>query len=277
MEKRSIVWGACWFNESIDTLVAFFEKTMKSLNLMGYKVYPAIFAAKLEHNTNEIQYIKEKIENVQIIENNVNIYPNKNYGVAAIAEYAHVVKSNYLAIVDPDWNVIEYYSFISGILNPLEKEEAEIVIPNIGHEAGRSNYLVGKIAISLFYPEYVSVIKTAFPGSLIGCTEQIHKITSSKEYHYDWGGEWDIIAESIKNNYKIISLPIDVKNVRHRSNSSKILDAYQIWKAILSNDDIPNRYSNLLMYNKPITPLDELSEILLKNERLACCRSNRNN
>ena len=268
MEKRSIVWGACWFNESIDTLIAFFEKTIKVLNLMGYKVYPVIFDAKLEHNQIEKQHILEKLEGAYIIENNINIYPNKNYGVAAISEFAHTVKSNFIAIVDPDWNVKEYYSFISNLLTPLEKGEAEVVIPNIGAEAGRSNFLVGKPAIALFYPEYSNIIKTAFPGSLIGATEQIHNVTSSNEYHYSWGGEWDIISLSIRNNYKIISLPIDVKNVRHRSNSSKILDAYQIWKAILSNDDIPKRYSNLLQYNRPITPTDELSEILLNTTGL---------
>jgi len=265
----NIVWGACCFNETKETITNFFKNTIETLSDKGYKVYPIIFDAKFEHNQEDIDYISNNIKDVLIIQNETNIFPNKNYGVAVIAEYAHRIKSDYLAIVDPDWDVNEYTSFINNLFLPLESKKADIVIPDIGREAGRSNMFIGKVAISLFYPEYFNIIKTAFPGSLIGKTERIYQITSSDFYHYDWGGEWDVISLAIENHFSIDSLPIAVKNVRHRSNASKSLDAYQIWKAIFSNKGMIKRYSNMELCDCHIKSFDSLSEILLKEELTA--------
>ena len=44
--KKSIVWGTCWFNEPIETLVEFYKSSIKSLQKMNFKVIPVIFDAE---------------------------------------------------------------------------------------------------------------------------------------------------------------------------------------------------------------------------------------
>ena len=81
-------------------------------------------------------------------------------------------------------------------------------------------------------------------------TSKLHSIVNDENYHFDWGGEWDIISIAINHNMKINSAFVEVENIRHRPNSSKILDGFQIWRAILGNSDIPNRFKYLKQYNK---------------------------
>ena len=164
----------------------------------------------------------------------------------------------------PDWDVKEFTSFLDNLVTPLVNGDFDIIIPDIGIEAGRSNLFIGKTTMSLFYPEFLNKIKTPFPGSLIGLTESVCSTTLSFEYHYDWGGEWDIISYSILKNYRIGSMPIDVSNVRHRANTSKMCDAYQIWRAILGNADFVNRYSNMYLFDKTIEAKDDFSKVLLE-------------
>lgn len=192
--RKSIVWGTCWFNESIETLVEFYKSSIKSLQKMNFKVIPVIFDAKYDKNNNEdLSYITNNIDDVIIIKNNINIFPNKNYGVALISNKAFDLMADYVAIVDSDWSIKENYSFIENILLTLIKSDYDIIIPNIGNASGRSNILVGKTAISLFYPDFLDVIVTAFPGSVVAKTSKLHVIVNDENYHFDWGGEWDII------------------------------------------------------------------------------------
>lgn len=262
--KNSIVWGVCWLNETTDTLIRFIKNTVQAIASLGLSAYPVIFDAKYGRSADEINQISGQLRDCFIIQNKINIYPNKNYGVAVISQFAHDVGSEYTAIVDPDWQIEEFSLFIQRLLCPLWNNNAQIVIPDISTEAGRSNLLIGKPAVYLFYPEYVNIIQTAFPGSLVGLAEILYRITTSSAYHFDWGGEWDVISIAASHNIKISSSPASVKNTRHRSNTSKSFDAFQIWRAIFSNDDLVNRYGNLHKFQDKCIPFDQFSEILLK-------------
>ncbi len=264
--KKSIVWGTCWFNEPIETLVEFYKSSIKSLQKMNFKVIPVIFDAKYDKNNSvDLNYITNSIDDVIIIKNNINIFPNKNYGVALISNKAFDLMADYVAIVDSDWNIKENYSFIENILLTLIKSDYDIIIPNIGNASGRSNILIGKTAISLFYPDYLDTIITAFPGSVVAKTSKLCTIVNDENYHFDWGGEWDIISIAINHNMKINSAFVEVENIRHRPNSSKILDGFQIWRAILGNNDILNRFEYLKQYDKKIIPYNDISENVLEH------------
>lgn len=264
-EKSSIVWGVCWLNEPTDTLIRFIENTVRAISSLGLFAYPVIFDAKYERSIDEVRHISKWLGDCLIIPNKINIYPNKNYGVAAISQFAYDLNAKYVAVVDPDWQVEEYSAFIQQLLRPLHTKHAQIVIPDIGAEAGRSNLLIGKPTVELFYPEYADIIQTAFPGSLVGLTETVHSITASPGYHFDWGGEWDVISIAASHNIKIASSPANVENIRHRSNASKSFDAFQIWRAVFSNGDIISRYENLQQFQDRCTPFDQFSEILLEH------------
>lgn len=264
--RKSIVWGTCWFNEPIETLVEFYKSSIKSLQKLNFKVIPVIFAAKCDINSEDLNYIASSIDDVIIIRNNINIFPNKNYGVALISNKAFDLMADYIAIVDSDWNIKENYSFIENILLTLIKNNYDIVIPNIGDASGRSNLLIGKTAISLFYPDYSNNIITAFPGSVVAKTSELHTIVNDDNYHFDWGGEWDIISIAINHNMNINSAIVEVENIRHRPNSSKILDGFQIWRAILGNDDIVNRFKYLKQYDKKINPYNNISKSILEKD-----------
>lgn len=263
-EKSSIVWGVCWINEPTDILIRFIKNTVRAISSLGLFAYPVIFDAKYERSADEVGHILKLLGDCLVIPNKINIYPSKNYGVAAISQFAYDLNAEYVAVVDPDWQVKEYATFIQQLLRPLYKNHAQIVIPDIGAEAGRSNLLIGKPTVALFYPEYTDIIQTAFPGSLVGLTETVHSITASPNYHFDWGGEWDVISIAASHNIKIASSPANVENTRHRSNNSKSFDAFQIWRAVFSNDDLINRYRNLHKFHDRCIPFDQFSEIFLK-------------
>ena len=218
-KKGSIVWGVCWLNEPPDILIRFIKNTVQAISSLGLFAYPVIFDAKYERSVDEVSHISKRLGDCLVIPNKINIYPNKNYGVAAISQFAYDLNAEYVAVVDPDWQVEEYSTFIQQLLRPLYKNHAQIVIPDIGAEAGRSNLLIGKPTVALFYPEYADIIQTAFPGSLVGLTETVHSITASTGYHFDWGGEWDVISIAASHNIKIASSPANVENTRHRSNA----------------------------------------------------------
>ena len=233
---------------------------------MNFKVIPVIFNAKYNENNNiDLNHISNSIDDVIIIKNNINIFPNKNYGVALIANKAFELKTDYVAIVDSDWSIKENYSFIENILLTLIKGDDDIIIPNIGDASGRSNILIGKTAISLFYPDFFNTIVTAFPGSVVAKTSKLYTIVNDENYHFDWGGEWDIISIAINNNMKINSVLVEVENIRHRPNSSKILDSFQIWRAILGNNNILNRFKYLEQYDKEIKPYNDMSKNVLEH------------
>ena len=263
--KKVIVWGTCWLNESIDLLISFYKTSIKSLRKMNFDIIPIIFDAKIDSNEKDLNYIRENINNVIIIKNTINIFPNKNYGVALITNKAYELKADYIAIVDSDWNIKENFSFINNILISLIKNNYDIIIPDIKDAAGRSNILIGKTAITLFYPEYKTILKTPFPGSLVAKTIKLFAIVNDKAYHFDWGGEWDIISLAIDKGMKINSILVEVEGTRHRPNNSKIFDSFQIWRAILANDCIKERFKYLQSNDKEIIPYNQISEMILAN------------
>ncbi|MCM1234280.1 MAG: hypothetical protein NC489_29600 [Ruminococcus flavefaciens] len=258
----SIVWGACWLNETIEELVKFFKGAVCVFSSLGIEVYPVVFDAKYHRDSDELIALSSQVKGIFIIQNEINIFPNKNYGIATISQYAYNINSKFVAVVDPDWCVEEYSAFIHSVISPLYYGDADIVIPDIGFAAGRSNLLIGKSALELFYPEYSDIVKTAFPGSLVGLTNKIYEIISSPFYHFDWGGEWDIFSEAVRCQMKIASPSVSVVNLRHRSNESKMQDAFQIWKAVFANEDIVNRYTNVIGYHRKYTPYDRLTEMI---------------
>ena len=244
MEK--LVWGCCWFNEETETVINFLKHTILSFKKKQIELIPIIFVASTKIENIEINKVKDNINNIVVFKNKLDIYPNKNYGVYAIVNYAYKIKADYLAIVDPDWVIKKYESFIESMLKLVVNKEADLVIPNIKSAAGRSNILVGKSVIELFYPDYKNIILTPFAGSFIANTKSIYPIIESKNYHFDWGGEWDIISYAISNKLKVKSVEVDVLNIRHRNNNSKMQDSYQIWRSVFSNSDLKNRFKYML-------------------------------
>jgi len=239
-----LVWGCCWFNEEVDCVINFINNSLNSLKLNNFNTIPVVFVANTTISDETILKLTNSINDVKVIRNKYDLYPNKNYGVYSIVSYAHKISASNVAIVDPDWNILNFNNYVSTAILPLLNNEVDIIIPNIGDASGRSNILIGKTAIELFYNEYSSNIKSAFPGAVFGSTEALYTIVSSPDYHFDWGGEWDLISLAIDNNYRLLSKNVNVINVRHRNNNSKIKDSFQIWRAILSNSNIKDKYSN---------------------------------
>lgn len=264
--KKSIVWGTCWFNEFIENLIEFYKSSLESLSNLNFYVVPIIFSAKLNCSPEEIEIIKSNIPNVIILKNITNIFPNKNYGIAAITEKAKEKNIEYVAIVDSDWDIKENYSFVNNTVLKLVEGNYDIIIPNIGDASGRSNLLIGRTIINLFYPDYKDVILTAFPGSLVCLTSKLYEIVTDENYHFDWGGEWDIISIAIKNKMKIFSSFVEVKNVRHRPNNSKMQDSFQIWRAVFTNADIIERFSNLKKCSIDLNEHDKLTKEIISKE-----------
>lgn len=234
MSKRSIVWGTCWLYEERETLCSFMKSAINILSKIGLEVYTVVFDAKYKRDEREIKKVEEDIECI-VISNMCEIFPNKNYGVAVISKIAYKLGTDYIAVVDSDWKVRDFGFFINNMLYPILAENQDIVIPDISIAAGRCNILIGRPILNMFYPEYADKVPTAFPGAFIGITEKVCEITLKDTYHFDWGGEWDIVAQSCNMNMKIASPMLDVQNVRHRSNHSKIYDSFQIWRACMQN------------------------------------------
>ena len=252
-----LIWGCCWFNEDVDCVIQFINNSLESLNKYNFDTIPVVFVANTGISEDDINYLKENVKGVVILRNNYDLYPNKNYGVYSIVSYSYAKKSDYVAIVDPDWNIVDFDNYMETVLKSLIDKECDIIIPNIGNASGRSNILVGKSALELFYKDYSNDIKSAFPGSVFGLTNSLYKIVSSNDYHFDWGGEWDLLSYAIKNNYRVLSKDVNVINVRHRNNKSKINDSFQIWRAVFSNSDIKSRYIKSIpnSYNHRLLPL----------------------
>lgn len=234
MRRKLIVWGTCWLYEEAESLCSFMKRAINTFNEMGMEVCAVVFDAAYKRNENEIEKVKEDIGCI-VIKNMLEIYPNKNYGVAVISKIAYKIGADYVAVVDSDWEIKDFDRFINHLFYPLLKEEQELVIPDISTSAGRCNILIGQQLLALFYPEYADKIPTAFPGAFLGKTRNIYEITSRITYHFDWGGEWDIIADSCKMNMRITSPVLGMQNIRHRSNDSKTYDSFQIWRACLEN------------------------------------------
>lgn len=243
--KNDIVWGSCWYNEPVNILIDFLKESIKSLEKLDFNVIPIVFDARFIHNENDIKTLKKEIKNIIVILNHINILPNKNYGVALITNISYKLNIKYMAIVDPDWNIKENKNFVESIILDLIDNNYDLLVPNIGTASGRSNILIGKTVIQLFYPEYINILQSPFPGAIVAKTSKLYKIVNDNDYHFDWGGEWDIISLGIRNNMNISSSFVNIEGVRHRTNVSKMQDSFQIWKAILSNDDVIDRYNNV--------------------------------
>lgn len=246
---QNIIWGTCWYNEPVEKLLDFLKSTITSLQKMGFNAIPVVFDARFIHNEKDIELVKNEIDDVKIILNRLNVFPNKNYGVALITNLSNELKVEHVAIVDPDWDIKQSNEFVEKIITKLIEDNNDILIPNIKYASGRSNLLIGRTVIELFYPEYLDTLQSVFPGAVAAKTNQLYKIVNDDEYHFDWGGEWDIISIAIHNKMKIASASVEVRNIRHRSNASKMQDSFQIWKAIFSNKDIINRYENIKKFN----------------------------
>lgn len=264
--KKNIVWGTCWYNETKESIIKFFDSSLSYLKNCNCNVFPVIFYAKCDNDESDIAFIKSKLKNVIIIKNKTDIFPNKNYGIALITKVSMELNADYTAIVDCDWDIKQSKKFIDNTLFYAIDNDYDLVIPNIGEANGRSNLLIGRPTINLLYPEYKDIIYSAFPGSLVSKTSKLNLIISDYNYHFDWGGEWDIISIAIKNNFKIGSKLVNVKSTRHRSNDSKMYDSFQIWRAILCDDELKNRLKKIKKYKNDIIPYDNFSKLIINND-----------
>ena len=263
--KKNIVWGTCWYNETKESIIKFFDSSLSYLENCDFNVFPVVFYAKCDNDESDIDFVKSKIKNVSIIKNKIDIFPNKNYGIALITKMSMKLNADYTAIVDCDWDIKQSKRFIDNTLLYAIDNDYDLVVPNIGEANGRSNLLIGRPIINLLYPEYKDIIYSVFPGSLVSKTSKLNIIVNDYNYHFDWGGEWDIISIAIKNKFRIGSKLVNVKSTRHRSNDSKMHDSFQIWRAILCSDELNNRLENIKKYNYDIIPYDDFSKLIINN------------
>lgn len=264
MSKKSIVWGTCWLYEERETLCSFMKSAIDILTKIGLEVYTVIFDAKYGRDEREIEKVEEDIECI-VISNRCEIFPNKNYGVAVISKIAYKLGTDYIAVVDSDWKVKDFGFFINNLLYPILVENRDIVIPDISTAAGRCNILIGRPILNMFYPEYADKVSTAFPGAFSGITEKVCEITLKDTYHFDWGGEWDIVANSCSMDLKIASPVLGMQNVRHRSNNSKIYDSFQIWRACMENLT-EERFELSKKFQESIIPDDPFVQVMMSIE-----------
>ena len=259
MSIVKIMWGTCWYSESPDTVLSFIKNTNQILANMNISYSSVIFDAKYKRDVCERKYITDLVE-CSMLQCNENKYPNKNYGIAVITEFAYINHATYVAIVDSDWNIEHFDCFVHGLLLPLIRGEFEIVIPNIEPYDGRSNRLIGRPILNLFYSKYSKDIKTIFPGAFAGVVSKIRDITTSSDYHFDWGGEWDIIGGVLERNLLITAPSLGMKNVRHRSSQSKTNDAFQIWRAFFQSVSV-SKLTNLKDVAPPFVDVNSESEL----------------
>ncbi len=267
MSKKSIVWGTCWLNEGREVLCSFMKSAIDILTKIGLEVHIIIFDAKYKRDEKEIEKVEEDIECI-IIRNMCEIFPNKNYGVAIISKIAYRLGTDYIAVVDSDWKVQDFGFFINSFLRPILIEDQDIVIPDISSAAGRCNLLIGRPMLNMFYPEYADKVPTAFPGAFFGVTAKICEITLKDTYHFDWGGEWDIVANSCNMGLKIASPILGMHNTRHRSNHSKMYDSFQIWRACIENIT-EERFELSKKYQENMIPDDSFAEIMVSTKASA--------
>ncbi|MDR2409245.1 MAG: hypothetical protein LBE13_14175 [Bacteroidales bacterium] len=229
-----VVWGTCWFDESVTTISSFLTKVNKVLKPLYSDVLFVVFDAQYNRKITDYTYLHSSC-NCEIVRNTVPFYPNKNYGVYSLVYFANLHNSDIIVISDSDWQVANFDMFVLGIIKPLIDGKADIVIPNILQYAGRDNQLIGRQLLKLFYPELLDIVYSPFPGAVAASTYSLFSIISNEKYHFDWGGEWDIISFGYENHLKFISPCLCMENIRHRSSHSKSSDAFQIWRAAFEN------------------------------------------
>jgi hypothetical protein len=231
---RKIVWGTCWYSEDVNTLIAFLKNSVEQISLIDISYTIVVFDAKFGRSLEEKETLQNSIQ-CTYFNSDYNKYPNKNFGVTLITEFAFYNDADYIAVVDSDWNIEGFKSFLSGLLSPLFEDDFDIVLPNITPYGGRSNMLIGRPIIDSFHAEHREYLLTAFPGVFAALTKKIYPFISSDNYHWDWGGEWDIVGYSLDERLRICSPLLGMKNVRHRSSQSKTFDAFQIWRAFFQS------------------------------------------
>lgn len=227
---RQVIWGTCWYYESLETISLFLTNVLTAAKANDITLMPVVFDADHLRSEAERQALSTRLKCV-IIPNRIAVYPNKNFGVAAIAELAARTGIDVMTVVDSDWDVSNFNYFLTGLLRPILNEAADIVIPDVSPCAGRDNRLVGRTIVTLSQPRLIDVVATPFPGALAGRSDCVQYLTQSASYHYDWGGEVDILCSAWASGLRITSPYLGMKNVRHRSSHSKAHDAFQMWRA----------------------------------------------
>ncbi|MFD6094875.1 hypothetical protein ACFVWN_07450 [Nocardiopsis flavescens] len=235
--RQRVVWGTCWYYEPLETLSLFLEKVVAAASRNGISVTPVVFDADHSRPGAERRHISSQLK-CTIIPNWIDVYPNKNFGIAIIAQLADQIDSDIVTVVDSDWDVEDFDYFLTGLLGPIFTKTADIVVPDVSPCAGRDNRLVGCTIAMLLHPGLIDSVATPFPGALAGSTQRIRDLTEMESYHYDWGGELDILSEAWAGGYRISSPYLGMKNVRHRSSQSKAHDAFQMWRSGLERLDL---------------------------------------
>ncbi|MCL5998000.1 MAG: hypothetical protein M1546_18395 [Chloroflexi bacterium] len=160
----------------------------------------------------------------------VTALPNKNLAVAVAVHVAGSLgDSAILAVIDADLFSIDYYPHLRRLLKAIE--DVDIVVPEPQLTAGRDNRLVGGPMLRLMHRELYAVVHNPFPGMLLGRLSVLGRVTANIDYHYDWGGEWDLVVRPHLAGARVSAPHIPVHEVRHRTMRSKIVDAFQLWRA----------------------------------------------
>jgi hypothetical protein len=159
----------------------------------------------------------------------VSVRPNKGLAVAvAVHVAASLGDSTILAVIDADLFSIGHPD-LRRLLEAIN--EADIVVPETHLTAGRDNRLVGGPMLRLMHKELYAVVRNPFPGMLAARVKVLGRVTAHIDYHYDWGGEWDLVMRPHLAGARVSAPDIPVCEVRHRTMRSKIIDALQMWRA----------------------------------------------
>jgi hypothetical protein len=152
--------------------------------------------------------------------------PNKNLGILNATKRAN---GNYTIIIDADLKNISV-DLTAQIINPLIYESHDVVIPNHDFSLGRDNRLVGAPILRVFFPEIYSLVKMPFPG-ILGIKTSILRRIVNDNYHWDWGGELQLVVNGYYCAKGHVSCPhIQLRDLKHRSVTNKINDAYQMFR-----------------------------------------------
>ncbi len=182
------------------------------------------------------------------------IKPNKNIGI--INGYYNASYDNIL-IADSD-NINLTTNKLKKLINPLIKGKSSFVIADLQRKSGRSNHLLGKPPMRLFFPEIYRKIPYPYPGLLAIKKKLLRKIIK-KDYCFDWGGEAQIAINSyLFSKGNVSSFNINKIDSKKRVLRSMIKDAFQLYRTNLllaiQNNKFPSTTEEVdIMIERDIT------------------------
>ena len=155
--------------------------------------------------------------------------PTKNKG---IKDALFLFKSKIVCIVDADCLNLNNY-VLKNLTKPVLSGKYDISLPFVTKSGGRINRLVCNPLLHLLLPEVRKKIKFPLSGIISLRYELLKSITKKEDYFWDWGGEIQILIQSVLNTNKINQFHFNKIDAKKRSMQSKRVDSLQITRAIL--------------------------------------------